>query len=96
MWERIKIMSSGIWGFILPFVRQMMSSVGPILASAAIAAVKATAENAVGVTNAQKRDMAYEAIVADLTKSGIKVGVDIGSSMVNAAIEVAVQKLKES
>lgn len=93
MWEKIKILTSSIWAFILPFVRQLMSAVGPILAQAAIAAVTNAATNA-GASNAEKRDAAFNDIVTSLEAQGIKLGVDITTSLINAAIEVALQKLK--
>lgn len=90
MFEKMKIVMSGIWGFVVPFLRVMMSQAGPILASAAMAAVQA----AVGSTGEEKRKAAYDAIVKDLRNQGIRVGKDIGESMVNAALELAVVKMK--
>jgi hypothetical protein len=92
--ERIKLVFSGMWGFIGPFVKMFLSKAGPVLAAAALAAVKATAEHMTKSSGAEKRDAAYDAIVTDLRKQGINIGVDVTTSMINAAIEVAVQKLK--
>lgn len=92
--DRIKVIFTWVWAFIKPFVKQLMSKVGPILAQAALAAVKATAANMAGASNDQKRDAAYALIVSELKTQGINVGVDVGVSMVNAALEMAVQQLK--
>ena len=92
--DRFKVIFTWVWAFIKPFVKQLMSKAGPILAQAALAAVKATAQNMTGATNAEKRDAAYGLIVSDLKTQGIAVGIDVGTSMVNAAIELAVQKMK--
>lgn len=94
MWEKIKIMSSDIWFFILPFLRQMMKQAGPILAAAALNAVKAVAGNT-GASGAEKRATALELIGQELQTQGIKIGVDVSTSLVNAALEMAVQKMKE-
>lgn len=92
--DRFKVIFTWVWAFIKPFVKQLMSKAGPILAQAALAAVKATATNMAGASNDQKRDAAYSLIVSELKTQGINVGVDIGVSMVNAALEMAVQQLK--
>lgn len=94
MWERLKIFTSALWTFVLPFLRQMMTAAGPILAAAALRAVEAVAANAVGATSDQKRAIAFQSIVGELKQQGIQVGVDVSTSLINAAIEVAVQKLK--
>lgn len=72
----------------------LLTQYGPILAEAAIQAVKITAENLSGKTDAEKRDYAYQLIVQDLKTKGITVGVNVGNALVNAAIEMAVLKLK--
>jgi hypothetical protein len=95
MFEKLKIISSSIWTFVLPFLRLMLSKAGPILAQAALAAVQAVAANASGASSSQKRNQAFELISADLRNQGIKVGVDVSTALVNAAIETAVLKLKE-
>lgn len=94
MWEKLKIMSSGIWFFVLPFLRSMMKQTGSILAAAALSAVKAVATNT-GASGAEKRSAALDMIGQELTAQGIKIGVDVSTSLVNAALEMAVQKLKE-
>jgi hypothetical protein len=94
MWEKLKILSSSVWTFLLPFVRQMISKSGTILAAAALEAVKAVASNLTGATNNEKRDLAFNSIVRNLESQGIKVGVDVGTSLVYAAIETAVQAMK--
>ena len=95
MWEKIKLINSQIFAFVLPFLRQMMSAAGPILAAAAVQAVQAIAANTGSTaTGAEKRDAAFSAIAANLEKQGVKVGTDVAVSMVNAAIELAVAQVK--
>lgn len=88
MWEKIRLMNSACWHFVAPFLRQMMSQAGPILAAAALEAVKASVG---GGSSLEKRQKAFTAVQADLTQRGIV----IGTSMINAAIELAVVSLKE-
>lgn len=94
MWEKVKIINSSIFAFVLPFLRLMLSQAGPILAAAATQAVTAVASHAMSATNEEKRNLAFESIARDLERQGIKVGVDVGVSMINAALELAVVKLK--
>ena len=91
----LRLMLSGVWGFMKPFVRQMLSFAGPILAKAATDAVAVTAENLSGATNDEKRNQAYRMIAADLHRQGVAIGTDVTTSMINTAIEVAVQNLKD-
>jgi len=92
--DKLKIIFSWVWGFVAPFLKQMLSQYGPILAAAALEAVKITANNMSGATDAQKRDYAYGLIVQNLKAKGVEVGVNVGTAMVNAALEMAVLKLK--
>lgn len=94
MWERIKIVTSSIWVFVLPYLKMLMSKAGPILAAAALEAVKVVAANASGATDDQKRNLAFQAIGESLKVQGIAIGVDVSTALVNAAIETAVLKLK--
>lgn len=94
MWEKIKLINSAIFAFVLPFLRQMMSQAGPILAAAAVKAVAVVAENAYGASGTQKRELAFREIELELKKQGIRIGADVATSMVNAAIELAVVKSK--
>lgn len=92
MWTWIKLAASSIGNFLLPFVKIFLSSLGPVVAKAAMAAVTTTAESLKGATGAEKRDAAYKLIVDELKQQGVTVA----ESMINAAIEAAVQKLKSS
>jgi hypothetical protein len=94
MWERIKIITSSVWQFALPFLRQLLTKAGPVLMTSALSAVKLVADNGLGQSGAEKRALAFHAISADLKAQGINLGVEVSTSLVNAAIELAVQKLK--
>lgn len=94
MLERLKLITSSLWSFIAPFVRIFLSSAGPVLASAAMKAVQAAAHYYAGESGATKRDEAFKMIVSDLQRQGVEIGVQVTTSMINAAIEAAVAKLK--
>ena len=65
-----------------------MSQAGQILADAAMSAVMVMADQT--IPSSEKREEAFKIIVEDLKKKGITVS----SSIIYAAIEAAVQKLK--
>lgn len=91
MWEKFKLMWSGVWEFLRPFVTQMMTEAGQILAATAMQAVKIVAETMPAADGSEKRAAAFEKIAADLAS----LGVNLAASTINAAIEAAVVKLKE-
>jgi len=90
MWERIKLMMSSVWSFLLPFLKIFLSKIGPILADAAMQAVAALATS--DMSGSDKRDAAFKQIENTLKSKGIEVG----ASVINSAIEAAVQNLKAS
>jgi len=91
-WQKTKIVFSNIWNFLGPFVKIFLSEAGQILAASAIKAVTAVATNMQSADGDEKRKAALNIIKADL----IGQGIYLGTSMINAAIEAAVQKLKEN
>lgn len=90
---RLKVIFSWIWAFIMPFVIQLGTAIGPILAKAAMDAVKLAADQS-AMSNNEKREYAYWLIAEELKTSSIVAGRDIATSMINAAIEMAVVKMK--
>ena len=90
MWLAIKLAMSSVWTFLLPFLQTMLTSAGQILAASALSAVKQVAADPTMITDIQKRDMAFALIVKNLETQGIQ----LGTSVVNAALEAAVLKLK--
>jgi len=63
--------------------------------ASALNVVKLIADNGLGRTGAEKRDMAFQAISAELRSKGFEIGVQVSVSAINAAIELAAQHLKE-
>jgi hypothetical protein len=92
MLEKLKFITSSAWHFLRPLIAIFLTQVGPILAQAATAAVADQAGRA--VAGYEKRAGAYTDIERQLLTAGIAVGTDVTSSMINAAIEAAVLKLK--
>ena len=89
MWLAIKLYASNVWAFLLPIIKIFLSEIGPILRDAALAAVMTVATS--DMSNEEKRNAAFSAILESLSKKGLQVG----ASAINLAIEMAVQKLKE-
>jgi hypothetical protein len=92
--DKLKFIFSAISEFLWPFIKIFLSKFGPILATAALDAVKLVAENYSKDSSSDKQKTAHHLILQSLKSQGIAIGADITSSMINAAIEAAVQKLK--
>lgn len=92
MVEKLKFIFSKMWDFLYPFIKIFLSAAGPILADAALKAVRIVANT--NLDDDGKRKAAYQVIVDDLRDKGINIGVQVTTSMINSAIEAALQKLK--
>lgn len=91
--QLLKLYLGKMWIFLKPFITMFLSKAGTALAGAALAAVQAVAIS--GVTgDKERRDTAFAMIEQDLRNRGIQIGVEVTTSMINAAIEVAVQNMK--
>ena len=89
-WEKMKIVFSNIWDFLAPFVKIFLSSAGVILAEVAIKTVTEIALTMGDADGEAKRKEALSRIQVELIGKGIVLGV----SVINSAIEMAVQKIK--
>ena len=92
--EKVKLLASSVWDFIAPFVKIFLTKAGQLLAKSAIMAVQAVAISMEEASGSDKRDAAFGLIVDDLKRQGVVIGAEITTSLINAAIEAAVQKLK--
>jgi hypothetical protein len=88
--EKIKLFFSSIGDFLTPFIKIFLSSAGAILAEIAMKTVQNVAVDPKILTNDDKRKEAFSMIKGELAQRGITMA----SSMIYAAIEAAVQKLK--
>lgn len=93
MWEKMKFLASSMWTFLRPLIRQFLTAVGPLLATAAQSAVAVAGAKAISST--EKRDFAFKQIVVALEMQGLEMGKDFSARMVNAAIEAAVAGLSD-
>ncbi len=89
-WNKIKFFMSEAWAFIKPFVTQLLTDSGQILARSAMSAVAAIAADMSAADGKTKRDAAFDMILGDLKAHGI----ELATSTINAALEAAVVKLK--
>ena len=89
-WEKMKVVFSGIWDFLAPFVKIFLSSAGTILAEVAMKSITEIAMTMGDADGDAKRKEAFKRIQAELIGKGIVLSV----SVINSAIEAAVQKIK--
>lgn len=92
--DKLKLLFSSAWDFLVPFVRLFLSRAGQEVLPLALLAVRRMAETMGQADGEAKRTAAFEQIKADAARKGLTVGVDVTTSLINAAIEVAVQSLK--
>jgi hypothetical protein len=88
--ERLKVLFSDVWGFLAPFLRLFLTDAGRLLASSAMEVVTEIAETMLDKDGEEKRRAAFIRISDDLRSGGIR----LGASVINAAIEAAVQRLR--
>ena len=85
--DKFKAFMSSVEDFLMPFIKQFLTTEGPIVLAAAEKAVVALA--AQSMPGAQKQTAAFAAIVTDLQGQGVTAA----ASVINSAIEVSVAKL---
>ena len=90
MWDKMKLMFSAIWVWILPLLKALASSAGKIVLQEAITACKTVAVTMVNASGTDKKDAAKTAIVAALKAQGVTAE----TALINASIETAVQFLQ--
>lgn len=88
MWDAIKLYMSKIWAFVKPTVMILLSEIGQRALAIAVDAVKDIALQ--DLTNDEKRAAAFDTIRKTLEAEGKTAG----KSIINLAIELAVQRLK--
>lgn len=91
IWEKIRMITSDVWDFLHPFIEVFLTEAGQALAKAALSAVSTIATTMNDADGDTKRKAAFELILKDLEAQGIQMG----TSMINAALEAAVQKISK-
>jgi hypothetical protein len=89
-WEKLKLIASNAFDFILPFLKFLLTESGKILAEVALQAVQDCED--LDLSNDDKRAEAFAKIFESLSLKGIS----LGKAIINLAIEAAVVKLKDS
>jgi hypothetical protein len=89
---KIKFIMSGMWVFLQPFIKVLLTQGGTILMTACMDAVRSVATDMQGQPGAVKRDAALGLITQRLASEGVKMA----SSVINLALEAAVVKLKST
>ena len=90
-WENFKIISSKVFQFFLPLIQKFLQEGGPIILSLAFEIIPVIAMTHKGADGDAKRKEAFRQI----SERAKAQGIVISSSLINAAIELAVAKLKE-
>lgn len=88
--DKFKVFLSNVEDFLMPFIKQFLTTEGPIVLAAAEKAVLALA--AQSMPGAQKQTAAFQAIVTDLQAQGITAA----TSVINGAIEASVAKIQSA
>ena len=88
MWSKIKIVMSAIFNELIPFFKQFLSEYGTIVLQIVGTVVMDLATSK--LSSEQKHETAFVAIKEEL----IKKGIEVGSRVINSAIEAQVAKLK--
>lgn len=92
IWQKIEFVSTKMFTFLWPFIQQFMKDTGPILAEAALAAVKVVEESAIGNSQTDPDGtIRKQAAFAQIKQTLVAKGVEVIASEINSAIEVAVK-----
>lgn len=93
MWTWLKLATSNIGKFLLPFIQSFFSAMGPVVAASAVNAVGIVQKSMTDAAWRDKRDAAFDLVVKDLKVQGITVGAQVAVSLINRSIEAAVAQL---
>jgi hypothetical protein len=91
MWNKMKLMFSAIWVMVLPLLKTFSGKVGKAVLAQAISVCQDVAVSMATANGADKRKAAFKLIVANLKTQGVQ---NVETSVINAAIETAVQYLE--
>jgi hypothetical protein len=90
-WEKVKFTLSKIFELLLPFIKRMSSDVGMFALEMAIIYVPQVAYSFKDAEGEEKR----REVIRLIKEAAIAKGIAISDSIINAAIEAAVAKLKQ-
>jgi len=97
MWKSIKKALGWVWGFIRPTVSQLLTETGKIVAGVAreVVVEAATAAVAGNLNGKDISTYARDRMKEVLLSKGVEVGVNASMSLINTALELALQEAKE-
>ena len=90
MWDTFKLFFNAVWSWLKPIVLALLNFATKEILDSVLEIVKEMAGT--DLSNSEKREAAFEK-VKDLL---VAEGKDLGDSMINLLIELAVQKMKEA
>jgi hypothetical protein len=95
--EKFDAVFTSVWDFLAPIVKIFMSKGGDILKDTAMAVCGEIAKDPSLLASGglEKRQLAFDRITSDLKAKAPDIAIGLASSVINLAIEAAVQKLKE-
>lgn len=85
MWTYLKAVSAGVWDFVLPFLKVLLTQSGRVLMEVALDVVTQVAVNNANLPGTQKKAIAFDQILLQLQSKGI----DMAAREINKAIESA-------
>lgn len=88
MWDAFKLWASKVWEILRPSVMVWLTSLGQRVLDLAMEVVTELAET--DLSSAEKREAAFNKIKEKL----VEEGKEVKNSLINLAIEIAVNKLK--
>jgi len=97
MIAKLKFIMSWLWVFLKPVIAMLLTELGKALAQAAANAVRDAAGLPTQVSDLARRKTAFQAVVDDMKAAGYtygEEGAQLTESMINTAIELALQGLK--
>ena len=88
MWDAFKVFFTSVWTWLKPVIMAVINYASKEVLDLALTVVKELA--ATDLSSSEKRDAAFDKIKEML----LAQGKDLGDSMINLLIELAVQKIK--
>jgi predicted Rdx family selenoprotein len=93
MFEKIKIVMSSIFEYLLPYIKTFFTKYGAVVLSIATEVVMELAKNN-DMTWQEKRDTAFNQVGDKLVQQGITIGVDVSKTLIINSIQAAVSELQ--
>lgn len=85
--DKIKVLFSGIWDFLAPFMMIFVKESGKVLIGLALRIVKQIASDPsmLGKTGQEKRELAIKQLQDKALEAGLSIGTTVALNMIQAA-----------